>query len=149
MGGFLAFLVIIGFIGCFVWQFREGKRAVATTSLVTRNQPEQAAQVINGAFGGPRSVIWTKTSGPGSINMRRRGIHRGITMSIDIEPLPQGGCRVDMWASEFTEVLVVMVNFAGVVNRRKKAIARMLAEPAAQHAAVGTGVPSHRPADRR
>jgi len=154
MGGFLVFLVIIGFIGLFVWQFLEGKKAVATTSLVTRYQPEQAAQMISGAFGGGRSVIWTGANGPGTINMRRRGIHRGITMSIDIVPLPQGGCRVDMWASQYAEVLVFLVNFASVVNRRKKAIARMLAEPAVQRATTGSvqsgaDVPSHRQANHR
>ncbi|WP_158632210.1 hypothetical protein [Micromonospora sp. Llam0] len=57
-------------------------------------------------------------------------------MSIDIEPLPGGGTRVDMWASGTVVYLGFLVNFAGVVNRRKRAIARRLtAELAADQAA--------------
>ncbi|ROO61552.1 hypothetical protein EDC02_3492 [Micromonospora sp. Llam0] len=68
--------------------------------------------------------------------MRRRGVRGGITMSIDIEPLPGGGTRVDMWASGTVVYLGFLVNFAGVVNRRKRAIARRLtAELAADQAA--------------
>ena len=47
-------------------------------------------------------------------------------MSITIEPRPGGGSRVEMWASDTVVYLGVLVNFAGVVNRRKNAIGRLL-----------------------
>jgi hypothetical protein len=47
-------------------------------------------------------------------------------MSITVEPRADGGSRVEMWASETLVYLGVLVNFAGVVNRRKKAIGRVL-----------------------
>lgn len=82
------------------------------------------------AFTGARSVLWTPASGPGAINMRRRGTRGGITMSIDIEQWRDGGCEGSMWASQTVVYLGVLVNFAGVVNRRKKAIARALTQNA-------------------
>lgn len=84
---------------------------------------------MRGAFTGPRAILWTTVSGPGTINMRRRGVRGGITMSITIEPRPDGGSVVDMWASEAVVYLGLLVNFAGVVNRRKRAIARALTAP--------------------
>ena len=47
-------------------------------------------------------------------------------MSVDIEPLPNGGSATNMWASSYNEYLVVLANFAGSVNGRKKAIAHVL-----------------------
>ena len=47
-------------------------------------------------------------------------------MSIDITPLPGGGSAVDMWASTYNEYFLVLANFAGSVNSKKKAIARLL-----------------------
>lgn len=130
----MAFLVllILGFVGILVWQFIETRNALATTSVVSRHAPEQPAQLIDAAFGGARSMLWTNTSGPGTINRRRRGWKHGITMSNTIEPVPEGGARIDMWASQYTQYLFVLANFAGVVNRRKRAIARILAEPFSQ-----------------
>lgn len=128
--GFLVVL-IIAIVGIWVWQFIETRNALATTSVVSRYPHERSAQLISGAFGGARSVLWATASGPGHINMRRRGYKNGITMSIDIQPLPDGGSRVDMWASQYLGYLL-LANFAGVVNRRKKAIARILAQPVSQ-----------------
>jgi hypothetical protein len=53
-------------------------------------------------------------------------VRGGITMSIDIAPHP-GGAEVSMRATETVVYLGVLVNFAGVVNRRKSAIERQLA----------------------
>jgi hypothetical protein len=145
VGGFVAVLVGLAIVGFVVWQFIESRNALATTSVLTRYTPEQAAQLINGAFGGARSVLWTNTSGEGTINKRHRGHRGGITMAITIEPLPDGGCRIDMWASEHLEYLLVFVNFAGVVNRRKKAIARLLAEPDTRQLVAANGGTSVRP----
>jgi hypothetical protein len=125
---FFVILVIV-FVGVIVWQYVESQRAVATTSVLTRYTPQQTAEIIAGAFGGARSVLWTRASGPGAINMRRRGRAQGITMSIDLTPEANGVTRVDMWASAYANYLGVLVNFAGVVNRRKRAIGRLLAEP--------------------
>ncbi len=132
----MAFLVllILGFVGILVWQFIETRNALATTSVVSHYTPEQSAQLIDTAFGGARSMLWTNTSGPGTINRRRRGWRRGVTMSITIEPVPEGGARIDMWASQYVQYLFVLANFAGAVNRRKRAIARILAEPVSQPA---------------
>lgn len=137
----MAFLVllILGFVGILVWQFIETRNALATTSVVSRHTPEQSAQLIDTAFGGARSMLWTNTSGPGTINKRRRGWKHGITMSITIEPLPEGGSRVDMWASQYVQYFVVLANMAGVVSRRKRAIARILAEPGNQPALSANG----------
>lgn len=150
MGGFFAVLVVLAIVGFLVWQFIESRNAVATSSVLTRYPPQQAAQVINGAFGGARSVLWTNASGEGTINKRRRGYHDGITMSIDIVPLPEGGCRVDMWASQTWSYvwLPVVVNMAGVVNRRKKAIARLLAEPDTGQLVTADGGTSVQPGSR-
>lgn len=131
MGGLIIFVLVLGVIGFLAWQFMEGRRALATTSVVTPHTPAEAVPLISSAFDGSRALLWTETSGPGSINMRRRGYRRGITMSIDIVPLPAGGSRIDMWASQYLEYFLVLVNFAGVVNRRKKAIARIIAGPGA------------------
>jgi hypothetical protein len=125
VSGFLCFLFVAGIIGVLVWQFIETRKAVATTTVETTYEPAQVGQIVREAFGGPRSVLWTVANGPGTINMRRRGVRSGITMSIDIEPRP-GGSRVDMWASQTVVYLGILVNFAGVVNRRKSAIARLL-----------------------
>jgi hypothetical protein len=130
MGGFVLFLIVAGVIGILVWQWSESGRAVATTSVTTAYAPADAARIVREAFGGPRAVLWTTANGPGAINMRRRGLRGGITMSIDLEPAPGGGTLVDMWASQTVVYLLVLVNFAGVVNRRKKAIQRALTEPA-------------------
>ncbi|MBF5033125.1 MULTISPECIES: hypothetical protein [unclassified Micromonospora] len=126
--GLVCFGIVAALIGFFVWQFIETRKAVATTVVDTTCDPAQAVEVVREAFGGPRSVLWTGTSGPGMINMRRRGMRGGITMSIDIEPHPGGGCRVEMWASRTVEYLGILVNFAGVVNRRKTVIGRLLAD---------------------
>ncbi|MFY1637204.1 hypothetical protein ACN27F_28690 [Solwaraspora sp. WMMB335] len=136
MESFLCFAVVVVPIAIIGWQLYETRQAVATTTVESPCEPAQVAQIIRDAFGGPRAVLWTTTSGPGMINMRRRGVHGGITMSIDIEPLSGGGTRVDMWASGTVVYLGLLVNFAGVVNRRKRAIARRLtAELAAGQAA--------------
>jgi hypothetical protein len=123
----LCFAFVAGLLGVLVWQFIESRRAEATTSIDSVYEPAQAAQIVRDAFTGPRAILWTAVNGPGTINMRRRGIHGGITMSITIEPRPRGGSRVDMWASNTVIYLGLLVNFAGVVNRRKTAIMRGLA----------------------
>lgn len=126
MEGFFCFALVAGLVGVLVWQFVETRKAVATTTVETMYEPAQVAQMVREAFTGPMAVFWTTASGPGSINMRRRGVRGGITMSIDIEPRQGGGSTVDMWASETAVYLGVLVNFAGVVNRRKTAIERRL-----------------------
>jgi hypothetical protein len=126
VGGFACFLVIVAFVALPVWQFIESKNAVATLSVGSPHDPARTAQIVDASFGGARSILWTDVSGPGTINKRRRGKDGGITMSIDIEPLETGGTRVDMWASQTNIYFVLFVNFAGVVNRRKRAIARLL-----------------------
>lgn len=126
MGGFIVVLVVLAFIGIFVWQFQESKKALGTTSVRSLYDPRRTTELVMGAFGGARGMLWTDASGPGGINKRRRGKGNGITMSIDIKPTSGGGSQVDMWASETNLYLVFFVNFAGVVNRRKKAIAALL-----------------------
>ena len=126
MEGFVCFLFVAGVVGILVWQFIETRKAVDTTTVETAYEPAKVVQLVKEAFGGPIAVLWTTASGPGTINMRRRGVRGGITMSIDIEPRAGGGTKVDMWASETVEYLGVFVNFAGVVNRRKNAIERRL-----------------------
>jgi hypothetical protein len=126
VGGFVCVLLVVGLIGVLVWQFIETKNALATTTIDTAHAPAETAQIVTSAFTGARAVLWANSSGPGTFNLRRRGVRGGITMSIDIEPLANGGSRVDMWASQTTIYLGVLVNFAGVVNRRKKAIMRSL-----------------------
>jgi hypothetical protein len=123
---FVCVLLVIGILGVLVWQYSETKRAVDTTSVSSPHDRQQTIEIINTAFDGARSILWTDASGPGTLNKRRRGTRGGITMSIDIEPLSGGGSRVDMWASQTNSYLGVFVNFAGVVNRRKKAIVRLL-----------------------
>jgi hypothetical protein len=119
-------LLIAALIGFVVWQLSETRNAVATTTVVTSHDPDTVERMVQAAFSGPRALIWTRTAGAGTINMRRRGFRRGITMSIALAPRAGGGTEVDMWASETLVYLFVLVNFAGVVNRRKKAIARAL-----------------------
>ncbi|WFE66511.1 hypothetical protein [Micromonospora sp. WMMD714] len=131
MEGFFCFAFVAGVVGVIVWQFIETQRAVATTTVASARPPAEAAQIVRGAFGGPRAVLWTTAAGPGTINMRRRGVRGGITMSITVEPRRGGGSEVAMWASETVVYLGFLVNFAGVVNRRKAAIGRLLtADPA-------------------
>lgn len=117
-------LLVLAFVGFLVWQFIASRRAVATTVVQSPHPPQQVTQIVNGAFGGVRSTLWVRASGPGAVNMRRKGINGGITMSIDIEPLPGGGSRIDMWTSAADERLLFFVNFAGSVNSRKRAIER-------------------------
>lgn len=126
MEGFLCFAVVAVPIAIVIWQFIETRRAVATTTVETAHGPAEAAQIVRSAFTGPRAVLWTTASGPGTINMRRRGVRGGITMSVTIEPGRGGGSVVDMWASDTVVYLGFLVNFAGVVSRRKNAIARAL-----------------------
>src|ERR1700739_4166939 len=139
MGAFIFILLILVFAGICVWQFIETRNALATTSVLTRHTPDQTAQIIETAFGGARSLLWTNERGPGTINKRRRGYKRGITMSIDIEPQPDGRTQVSMWALRYAEYMFVVANMAGVVNRRKKAIALLLMEPAGQPSPVAPG----------
>jgi hypothetical protein len=139
MGAFVFILVILAFAGILVWQFIETRNALATTSVLTRHTPDETAQIIESAFGGPRSVLWTNDRGPGTMNKRRRGYKRGITMSIDIQPQPDGRTQVSMWASRYMQYMFVLANMAGVVNRRKKAIALLLMEPAGQPSPVAAG----------
>jgi len=126
VGGFVCFLLVAGFVGVIVWQLIESRNATATTVVDSRLDPAQVARIVQEAFGGPRAILWARANGPGAINMRRRGYRGGVTMSIDIEPRENGGTRVEMWASDTLVYLGFLVNFAGVVNRRKKAIGRML-----------------------
>lgn len=123
MGAFIGVLVVLAIVGILVWQFIESKNAAATVSIQSRHDPRRTAEIVNTAFGGARGVLWSNVDGPGTINKRRRGKDGGIVMSIDIEP-SGAGTRVDMWASSTNTYLLFFVNFAGVVNRRKKAIAR-------------------------
>ena len=99
MEGLFCAAVVVVPIAILGWQWYETQQAVATTTVDSPYEPAEVAQIVRDAFAGPRAVLWTTTGGPGTINMRRRGVHGGITMSIDIEPLPDGGTRVDMWAS--------------------------------------------------
>lgn len=122
----LCLMIVAGVFAIGIWQLVESRNALATTSITTSYSPQQVFEIIEGAFGGARSILWTNTGGAGDINKRRRGVRGGITMSIDIEPGPGGGSRVDMWASETVVYLGFLHNFAGVVNRRKRAIARLL-----------------------
>jgi hypothetical protein len=124
--GFALFLIFAALVAFLVWQFVETKNAVATLSVRSPHDPTRTAQIVDTAFGGARSILWTDVSGPGAINKRRRGKDGGITMSIDLEAMEAGGTRVDMWASQTNVYLLMFVNFAGVVNRRKRAIARLL-----------------------
>lgn len=136
MEGLICVALVLGPIVILVWQLVETRQAVATTTVDSGYGPAEVEQIVYDAFGGPRAILWTTASGPGTINMRRRGVRGGITMSIDIEPLPGGGTRVDMWASETVVYYGFLVNFAGVVSRRKRAIARALtANPATQQQA--------------
>lgn len=128
MEGFLCFAFVAGIVGFTAWQLIETRKAVATTTFETACDPVRAAQIVRDAFGGPRAVLWTTATGPGTINMRRRGVHGGITLSITVEPRPGGGSRVAMWASKTVVYFGFLANFAGVVNRRKKAIGRLLTE---------------------
>ncbi|MBO4139131.1 hypothetical protein J5U46_03040 [Micromonospora tulbaghiae] len=137
--GLVCFGIVAALIGFFVWQFIETRNAVATTVVDTTCDPAQAIEAVREAFGGSRSVLWTGTSGPGMINMRRRGFRGGVTMSIDIEPHPGGGSRVEMWASRTVEYMGILVNFAGVVNRRKTVIARLLADAESARTQGGVG----------
>jgi len=139
MGTFIFILLILAFAGICVWQFIETRNALATTSVLTRHTPDESAQIIESAFGGPRSVLWTNDRGPGTINKRRRGYKRGITMSIVIESQPDGRTQVSMWASRYMQYMFVLANMAGVVNRRKKAIALLLMEPAGQQPPIPAG----------
>lgn len=129
VGGFVCFLVVAGLVGVIVWQLIETRNAVATTSIQSSYDPARVTQIVGDAFTGGRALLWTTAPGPGTINMRRRGVRGGITMSIDVEPRAGGGSKVDMWASDTVIYLGFLVNFAGVVNRRKNAIGRMLTAP--------------------
>lgn len=123
---FLIVLVVLAFVGLLIWQFVASKNALMTTRVKSRYSPQEAAAMAMGAFAGARGALWTDASGPGSINKRRRGKDGGITMSIDIQPLANGGSAVEMWASTYNQMFIVFANFAGSVNSRKKAIARTL-----------------------
>lgn len=135
MGVFLFVLFVLAVIGCYVWQFIESRFALATTPVLTQYTPEQAAQIIDESFGGARGVMWPRTNGRGQINRRRRGYRQGITLSFDIEPLPDGTTRVDMWVSQYVSILL-LANFGGAAARRKRAIGRLLAEPDSGQPAV-------------
>lgn len=124
--GFVIVLVVLVFVRLLVWQFMATKNALATTRVESRYAPQDAADVIMRAFAGAGGALWTNGSGPGSINMRRRGKDGGITMSIAIAPLANDGPAVDMWASTYNEYFIVFANFAGSVNSRKKAVAGLL-----------------------
>lgn len=127
MGTFVVVVIILAIVGLLVWQFSESKRAASTVSMYTSLDRQKTAELINSSFrGGTRSVLWADASGPGTINKRRRGKDKGITMSIDIEAAGGGGTRVEIWASSYTHYFGFFINFAGVVNRRKKAIAQLL-----------------------
>ncbi len=126
MDGSPLLLLILAFVLAFIWQFLATKKALATTRLESHHSPQEAAQLVQSAFAGARNAIWTGATGPGTINMRRRGKDGGIVMSIDVTELPGGGSAVGMWASAYHEYLVVLANFAGSVNSRKKAIAQLL-----------------------
>lgn len=161
-------IIIILIVATFAWQFIQSRRAVATTSVLTRYTEQQVVHFIESVFqGGVKSLAWTNDRGPGRINKRRRagtlrGVKQSITMSINITREPNGVLRVDMWASAYATYLLLWVNFAGAVVSRKKAIAKVLAEPDAEqltqrlygeHAAaatdqqgVGSGTPAGSPA---
>lgn len=119
-------LVLVAlFIAVVVWQFLATRNALATTRVQSRYSPHDTAQIVQQAFSGARNALWTSATGPGAINMRRRGKDGGIIMSIDVRPAA-GGSAVDMWASDYNEYMFVLANIAGSVNSRKKAIARLL-----------------------
>jgi len=133
MAFFVIFIILIGAFAA--WQLVQSRRAVATTTVLTRYTEQEAIQKIQSAFsGGTKSLLWTDGRGPGRINKRRRagtlrGVKQSITMSIDITPQPSGLLRVDMWASEWASYLGIFVNFAGAVVSRKSAICKVLVEP--------------------
>lgn len=119
-------VIITLFIALLVWQFIASRKAVATTVVESSLSPQQAAQAVEGAFGGARSMLWTGARGPGMINKRRRGRDRGVTMSINIQPGPSGGSELSLWASQYSEYFSTFANVAGSVNSRKRAIARLV-----------------------
>lgn len=84
------------------------------------------------AFRGSRTrpAVWTNRSGPGAIR-RHRDPHDGITMSIDIVSLAEGGRRADMWVSKTWHYiwLPFVTNRVGVACNHKKAVARLLEKP--------------------
>jgi hypothetical protein len=122
----LLVILVLAFVAVFAWQFTASRNALAVTRVESHRSAEDAARIVQNAFTGARNALWTGASGPGAINMRRRGKGGGIVLSVDIEPLPSGGSATNMWASSYNEYLVVLANFAGSVNSRKKAIAQLL-----------------------
>ena len=134
---FILFLIAIAAI--LAWQFVLTRQALETTAVDSQYPPEQAAQMVRSAFDGARGVLWTDARGPGNINKRRRGYRRGITMSFSIQPLPEGGSRTEMWASEYLRYMGVLANFAGSVCSRKRATdgsAQLLSQPPSGSASV-------------
>lgn len=119
-------VVVTLIVALIVWQYIATRKAISTTVVRTQVPPGQAADIVRSSFSGARGLLWTDESGPGTINKRRRGKDRGITMSITIEPAA-GGSELIMWASQYTEYLFLFANFAGSVNSRKNSIARKLA----------------------
>jgi hypothetical protein len=119
-------LLFIVFIALLVLLFRSSKQALAHTVVESPRSPEEVAEIVKGAFSGVRQTLWTSASGPGTINLRRRGKDGGITMSIDISPSGKGGSVIEMWASTYNEYFFVFANFSGAVNSRKRAISRLV-----------------------
>jgi hypothetical protein len=100
--------------------------------------------------GGARSAVWTNGSGAGAINSRHRGPRDAITMSIDIAPPAESGCRADMWASKTWHYtcLPFVTNQAEVLCNRMKAIPRLLDKPNTAQLLAGYRDTSARPRQR-
>lgn len=126
MDVFVAILVVAAIVAGLYFFIQTGSRARETTSLTTMHSPEETVVIVKSAFNGSSGMLWTDDNGPGTVNMRRRGKDGGITISIAIDPAPGGGSSVSMWASKFNVYFIFLVNFAGAVNSKKKAIASRL-----------------------
>jgi len=78
-------------------------------------------QIIDEVFG----RTWKRMTGPGDINVRPTFKRNAPTISISVEPLPNGGTEVSIWLSQWGRRLG-MVEHAQLVWRRKRALAARL-----------------------
>jgi hypothetical protein len=119
-------ILVLLVVGGGILLIRQGRSALATTSLMSHMDPNAAAEAVKGVFKGFGSGNWRSSAGPGQLNFVTNTPGGGTTtLSVDIRAAG-GGSEVSMWASGMSTQFGVPKG-GGAINAKKKKIAKKLA----------------------
>jgi hypothetical protein len=124
MGGLLAFLVIIAFIGWTIYVQIGARQQVDVSTKLTE---QDAGELVTNYFG----ALWTLVDGPGHVNYRPKLRVGAPVISISFNPDGTRECGVSVWTSAWRTRYGLMAH-AQLAWRKKQALASQLRKAGAE-----------------